>query len=504
MGDQIFHVLLFSFPGQGHVNPLLRLAKYLASKGLLVTFSTTLDLSERMQKATGKATVGDPTPIGKGYLRFEFFSDGWDLNDPKRLDFDAYMKQLKIAGPAAVAGVISRQAEEGRPVSYVINNPFLPWVLDISNDMGINCAMLWVQSCAVFAAYWHYFNQTVRYPSSEEPDITVRLPGMPELGPDDVPSFLLPTNPYPTLTDLITEQFGNMSKASWVLVDSFDALESTVLESISSFSPAKLTPVGPLFKSIESIDGIGSDVRGDLWKADDCLEWLDTQPDSSVVYISFGSVVVWGKDQMEEIALGIRNSGRSFLWVVKPAINSTETGLPEGFVEETAERGKVVGWCPQEKVLSHPSVACFFTHCGWNSSMESLSSGIPVIGFPQFGDQVTNAKFLSEVHGVGVRLRKDSGPLVSKEEVVRCINEVTCGTNAVEMKKNALKWKDAAREAVGEGGSSDRNIEAFVDDIKRRASNLAGKHGGEGSHMKASCNEIILDEVKEPTLKAVE
>ncbi|XXG57021.1 hypothetical protein AAC387_Pa03g4289 [Persea americana] len=132
----------------------------------------------------------------------------------------------------------------------------------------------------------------------------------------------------------------------------------------------------------------------------------------------------------------------------------------------------VVPWCPQEEVLLHPSVACFFTHCGWNSSMESLCSGVPIVGFPRRGDQVTNAKFLADVFGVGVRVKADRGSLASREEVEKCISEVVVGPRAEEMKKMAMKWKEAAAEAVSVGGSSDRNIQAVVDDIKQKAANL--------------------------------
>ncbi|KAJ8638411.1 hypothetical protein MRB53_012678 [Persea americana] len=141
-----------------------------------------------------------------------------------------------------------------------------------------------------------------------------------------------------------------------------------------------------------------------MWRAFECLEWLDSHPASSVVYLSFGSVVVLESDQMGEIAWGIQNSGRSFMWVGKSGDNEIEMRrLPKGFLEKTTWRGMVVKWCPQERVLSHPSVACFLTHCGWNSSRESLCCGVPVISFPQWGDQVTNAKFLEEVRGVGFR-----------------------------------------------------------------------------------------------------
>ncbi|KAF6174276.1 hypothetical protein GIB67_019652 [Kingdonia uniflora] len=214
-----------------------------------------------------------------------------------------------------------------------------------------------------------------------------------------------------------------------------------------------------------------------VWRKDS-LEWLGTQPIGSVVYVSFGSIVALDEKQMEEIAWGLLNSGSRFLWVIKPSpmakdndkdnsVNGGSSVIPEKFLKEAEGEGKVVPWCPQDRVLAHPSVACFVTHCGWNSSWETLSSKVPVVVFPQWGDQVTDAKFLDEVYGMGVRLGRGelNTESLSKEDVERCVFEVTQGLKSKEMKKNAMKLKKSAEEAVAEGGSSQRNLQAFINDI---------------------------------------
>ncbi|XP_068654669.1 gallate 1-beta-glucosyltransferase 84A24-like [Aristolochia californica] len=454
------HVLFVSFPGQGHINPSLRLAKQIASKGVLVTFSTNEATGEMMQKATSN-TPGTPTPVGSGYLRFEFFCDGWDIANT---DLDAFMVNLKTVGPPAVKELIRRQADEGRPVSCVVNNPFVPWVLDVAEELNIQSAVLWVQSCAVFSIYYHFCHFPAMFPASDESwtGFSLKLPNMPLLQSLDLPSFMLPTTTYRCLTQVICEQIENISKASWILVDSFEELEKPILESIAEISPPlKLLPVGPLFKSPSNTPTL----RGDMWKAADCINWLDSQPLASVLYASFGSVVTLGREQMEEVARGIRDCGRPFLWVVR---DGARKDLPERFEEETAGKGMVVPWSPQEAVLSHPSVACFMTHCGWNSTMESLSSGVPVIAVPQWGDQTTDAKFLVDVYGVGVQLGKgEGGPLITKEEVILAVEEVVSGPRSGDLRAMALKWKDKAAAAVAEGGTSANNIQTFLDDIKR-------------------------------------
>nr|AUI41123.1 uridine 5'-diphospho-glucosyltransferase 9 [Rhodiola rosea] len=474
MGSEpLVHVFLVSFPGQGHVNPLLRLGKRLASKGLLVTFTTPESIGHQMRKAN-KIVDGQPNPVGDGFLRFEFFEDGWDEHEVKRQDLDLYLPQLELVGKVVIPQMIKRNAEAGRPVSCLINNPFIPWVSDVAESLGLPSAMLWVQSAACFSAYYHYSKNLVPFPSETDPEIDVQLPNMPLLKYDEVPSFLHPTTPYPFLRRAIMGQYNNLEKPFCVLMDTFDELEHDVIEFMSKFVPIR--PVGPLFKNPKA----PAAVRGDFMQADDCIGWLDAKPPGSVVYISFGSVVYLQQEQVDEIAQGLLSSKVGFLWVMKPP--HPDAGLellklPEGFLEEAGDRGKVVQWSPQEQVLAHPSVAAFVTHCGWNSTMEALTSGMPVIAFPQWGDQVTDAKYLVDEFKVGVRMCRGEAEnrVVSREEVRKCLEEATVGEKAAEMKANAAKWKKAATEAFTEGGSSDRNLQAFVDDVRRKSLEIGKK-----------------------------
>ncbi|KAK9165840.1 hypothetical protein Scep_001031 [Stephania cephalantha] len=231
---------------------------------------------------------------------------------------------------------------------------------------------------------------------------------------------------------------------------------------MAQISPIR--PIGPLVPPVLLGDSNSSDVGIDMWKPDDtCIEWLDERPDSSVVYVSFGSIAVLSKTQMGSLAEGLRNSGYAFLWVVK------EGELPDMFIEEVEGRGLVVKWSPQIKVLMHPSVGCFLTHCGWNSTLETVSCGVPVITFPQWSDQPTNAKLITDVFGVGLTLRMDGDGgeerIVRSEEVVRCIGEVMGGPKCGELKRRAMELREAARRAVMESGSSDRNIDDFIKEI---------------------------------------
>ncbi|KAF3329406.1 cinnamate beta-D-glucosyltransferase-like protein [Carex littledalei] len=350
---------------------------------------------------------------------------------------------METVGPAAFADLITKQSMAGQPVTYVVNNPLLPWVADVATDMGIPCAVLWVQSCAVFSTYYHYHHGLVEFPTETNPNISVCLPGIPTMTPEEIPSFLQPSansKPFKSLSKAILEQFRNMDKVSRVFVNSFTELEPEAIDAIAKY--VQLIPVGPL---VEPEANSGSTIRGDLIKATDgCLEWLDTQAPQSVIYISLGSLCAFTKEEMTEIAYELTTNGRPFLWVVRP--DSREL-LPQGFLEEVKGRGMVVGWSPQDSVLNHNSTGCFLTHCGWNSMLWLLFDTLRL-----------------ELN-VGVRLK---GP-VQRNALHAAIEGVMGGQDAEAIKEHAAKWKEAGKTALSKGGSSDRNIQAFVDEVMKRA-----------------------------------
>ncbi|MBA0614133.1 hypothetical protein Godav_014463 [Gossypium davidsonii] len=343
------------------------------------------------------------------------------------------MHQLELAGKPVISAMIKRYAEQNRPVSCLINNPYIPWASDVAESLGIPSAMLWVQSCACFAAYYHYNHGLVPFPTETDPEIDVQLPSMPLLKHDEVPSYLRPSTPFAFLRTAILGQFKKLDKPFCVLIDTFQELEPEIVEYMSKFC---------LIKTV-------------------------------VIYISFGTVVYLKQEQVDEIAKALLATGISFLWVMKPP--AKEFGLPfhtlpEGFLEKVGDNGKILLWSPQVKVLTHPSISCFMSHCGWNSVLETLSCGVPIIAFPQWGDQVTNAVYLVDVFKTGLRMGRGKGKkgITPKEEVAKCFVEATLGLKAKDLKSNALKWKLAAEEAIADGGSSDRNMQTFIDEVKNR------------------------------------
>ncbi|GAB2282658.1 hypothetical protein Dimus_017195 [Dionaea muscipula] len=482
--NQQLHVLMVSLPYQGHINPMLRFGKILTSKGLQVTLATTEISRSRLAHPDH-----DPKPkvIMHGSVEFEFFGDGLSPEMDRDKNLGVLLEEyLPTEGARNLSHLISElrsnkdQKKKKKTFSCIIANCFVPWVADVAAEHDIPCAMLWVQACALYAIYYRYHKQVTQFPPLDNPSNVVQLPALPLLQVQDLPSFLLPSGPR-HFYNVISSCIKSLDKIQWLFGSSFLKLEQGTVESMANLKP--IHPIGPLVPPLllgkagpepdddqDNITGTSTTTIGSLWETEDsCIEWLDTQPPSSVLYISFGSISVLTQPETEAVAMALETTMIPFLWVMKKGEEGWERKegqLPKGFRERTKERGRFVSWCNQDQVLMHAAVACFFTHCGWNSTIEAVAAGVPVIAYPDWTDQPTNAKLLVDLFGIGVRVRRtEPEGRLTKDEVERCILEVLHGPKGFEMKQKALEWKEAARKAVDVGGSSHTVIESFIQQI---------------------------------------
>ncbi|KAL6135059.1 hypothetical protein ACLB2K_067287 [Fragaria x ananassa] len=185
----------------------------------------------------------------------------------------------------------------------------------------------------------------------------------------------------------------------------------------------------------------------------------------SVVYVNFGSVVVMTLQQLMEFAWGLANSKLPFLWVIRPDLIAGESAiLPPEFVAETKERGLIASWCPQEQVLNHPSVGGLLTHSGWNSTMESISAGVPMLCWPLFGDQRINCLYTCYEWGIGMEISND----VKRDEVKKLVEELMKGEKGKELKNKVGICKKLAEEASSPLGSSHITLDNLVNQVLLR------------------------------------
>ena len=243
--------------------------------------------------------------------------------------------------------------------------------------------------------------------------------------------------------------------ADWVLCNS-----SLNLEPEGFTLVPKVLPIGPLSAS----NRLGN-MSGNFWPEDTtCLQWLDQQSPGSVIYVAFGSFTVFNQIQFQELALGLELSNRPFLWVVRPDITEGKHGFyPEGFQKRVASQGKMVGWAPQVAVLSHPSIACFLSHCGWNSTIEGVSNGIPFLCWPYNADQFLNESYIYDIWKIGLKFERDERGIITKEEIKTKIEKLLGDKN---FKTRAVQLKEMVANSVNEGGSSDRIFKNFIEWMK--------------------------------------
>ncbi|WCJ21864.1 UDP-Glycosyltransferase superfamily protein [Euphorbia peplus] len=429
-------IIAIPLPFQGHFSPMIQLSKRLASKGCKITL---LVISETEMTKSPNSSID---------INVEFISE--------KIEYDNYYQKfveiVSIKLPETVAKL-------GYRVSCVVYDSLLPGVLDIAKSLGLAGAPLFTMSCAVSKTFEAGYTGKLNVPIEHTP---VLVDGLPPLDLYDLPSFFYDLVNYPTSLTTLNNQFMNISDADWVFFNTFNTLENQVLKLMET--QFKVTTVGPTIPSVYLDKRIenNKDYGLSLFKPEleTCNKWLDSKRTCSVVYVSYGSAIAMSEIQMEEIASALKNSNYYFLWVVRESEIKT---LPRNFIEDTSERGLVVNWCHQLDVLSHNSIGCFMSHCGWNSTMEALSLGVPMVCTPIWADQPTNAKFVEDVWKVGVRVKIDHEEnMVKKEEIERCLKEVMEGEKGEEIRKNSEKWKKLAKEAIDEGGSSDKNIQDFV------------------------------------------
>ncbi|KAI6694765.1 hypothetical protein NL676_022475 [Syzygium grande] len=384
------HFLLVTFPGQGHINPSLQFAKRLVRVGAQVTFATAVHARHRMAD----------------------FSDGYDDGFNEGDDLDVYMDKLKRRGPETLSELIASNHENGRQFLGVFYTILLPWAADVARSHGIPSTLVWIQPAAVLDLYYYYFHgygDLIRS-TGDNPSVPIQLPGLPPLLACDV--LLEEANPR-------------------VLANTFDALEPDAIPAIDKF---EVIGIGPLIPSafLDGQDPADTSFGGDLFRSSSgYIEWLDTKPKASVIYVSFGSIAVLSKPQKEEMARALVEAGRPFLWVIRESGKEEREKDILSFKDELENLGMIVPWCSQV----------------------------------EWSDQQTNAKLIADVWRTGVKVTPNEQGVVGSGEIRRCLELVVGdGKEGEEMRRNAQKFRDLAREAVRDGGSSDKNLRAFVDE----------------------------------------
>lgn len=256
------------------------------------------------------------------------------------------------------------------------------------------------------------------------------------------------------------------------LKESKEGAHAIVVNSIEELEgPALKVNIGiPIYATGPLIELLEKDTSTSLWKEDkECMLWLNEQPCLSVLYISFGSIATLSKAQFDEIVAGLISSQQRFLWVFRPSLvkDASYSTFPVDLLSKSHGKGFSVEWAPQISVLSHPSVGGFLTHCGWNSTIEAISLGVPMLCFPYFADQFIDAKFITQEWkvGLGFKICKESG-IVERDEVERVIKTLMVEKEGELLRRNANYFKEVSHQNLLLGGTSSKNIQALVHSLR--------------------------------------
>ncbi|EAZ00187.1 hypothetical protein OsI_22191 [Oryza sativa Indica Group] len=469
------HAMLFPFPCSGHINPTLKLAELLHSRGVHVTFVNTEHNHERLLRRRG----GGGALRGREGFRFEAVPDG--LRDDERAAPDSTVRlylSLRRSCGAPLVEVARRVASGGGvpPVTCVVLSGLVSFALDVAEELGVPAFVLWGTSACGFACTLRLrqLRQRGYTPLKDESYLTNGyldtpidwIAGVPTVRLGDVSSFVRTLDPTSFALRVEEDEANSCARAQGLILNTFDDLESDVLDALRDEFPRVYT-VGPL--AADRANGGLS-----LWEEDAaCMAWLDAQPAGSVLYVSFGSLTVMSPEELAELAWGLADTRRPFLWVIRPGLiagagagdhDVVTNALPDGFVAETKGRCFIAEWCAQEEVLRHRAVGGFLTHSGWNSTTESICAGVPMICWPGFADQYINSRYVRDEWGIGLRLDEE----LRREQVAAHVEKLMGGggDRGKEMRRNAARWKAAAEAATAKGGSSYGGLDKLVEQLR--------------------------------------
>ncbi|XP_011651974.1 UDP-glycosyltransferase 73C3 [Cucumis sativus] len=472
------HFLLFPFLAQGHIIPTLDLAKLLARRGAIVTILTTPHNATRNHSVLARAidsglqihVVQIPFPCNKAGL-----PEGCENMDllPSFRSVPTFFRSTFLLYDSS--DELLQQLCP--PPTAIISDICLPWTLTLAQKYNIPRLVFYNLSCLYFLCLKDLEMKGPLIQSISDSDTVTLVDGF---------KFRKAQLPKSVNEDMIAfiEEINKADRMSHgVIFNSFEELEPKNLAEYKKIGelPDRVWCVGPVWLCND--DKLDRAYRGDRASIDEneCSKWLDEQGPCSVVYVALGSLCNLVTGQLIELGLGLEASNKPFIWVIRKG-NLTEELLK--WVEEYDFEGKIKGrgvlirgWAPQVLILSHPSIGCFLTHCGWNSSMEGITVGVPMITWPLFADQVFNQTLIVEILRIGVSLgveegvpwgeEEEKGIVVRKEKVKEAIEMVMEGENREELKKRCRELGEKAKMAVEEGGSSHRNLTLLIQDAQK-------------------------------------
>lgn len=465
------HVAILVSPGMGHLIPLLELAKRLVSPhGFFVVFFVQTTYSSVAQSQLLISLSDSP---GLNIIQLPP-ADVSDL--PSHADADTCIGLVMRRSMPALETALSDHVPAGALTAFIVDI-FCTDAFDIAHQLGLP-KYLFCTSSAAILAYFLYLPTLDEQTEGEFYDLgeAIMVPGCTPIQIKDLND---------AVKDRKSEGYrwflGHVCRykeVDGILVNTWEELDWKSLTALREEDAFKQMPTPPVYPIGPLIKKVQTSVRGV-----ECLQWLDKQPPESVLFVSFGSGGSLSSAQVEELAWGLEQSQQRFLWVVRqpndftPSASFFTSGgnegdgnlseyLPVGFLDRTRYVGLVVPcWAPQLEILAHSSTGGFLTHCGWNSALESIVHGVPMIAWPLYAEQRINASMLADL-GLAVRPVQAEGGFVGRKEIEGVVRQVMESADGKALKAKTMELRESAIRASNAGGSGHNLLCQVANDWK--------------------------------------
>ncbi|KAM3282865.1 beta-D-glucosyl crocetin beta-1,6-glucosyltransferase [Capsicum chacoense] len=421
-------VLIFPFLAHGHITPFLNVAKKLADRGFLIYLcSTPVSLKSIINKIPEK--YSESINLVELHLpELPELPPHYHTTNGLPLHLNHILhKALKMSKPN-----FAKILQNLKP-DLVIYDILQQWTEDVANEQNIPAVKFLTFGAAVIS----YFSHLIRKSGVEFPFPAIYLRKIEQVKMSEMMAKSA-KDKQPDDVDPFAD-----GKAQTMLINTTRTIEAKYIDILSELNSWKVFPVGPPVQ-----DPITSDVD-----EVELIDWLGTKDENSTVFISFGSEYFLSKEDMEEIAFGLELSNVNFIWVArfpKGEEKNLEDTLPKGFLERIGDRGRVLDkFAPQSRILNHASTGGFISHCGWNSVMESIDFGVPIIAMPIHLDQPMNARLVVEL-GVAVEIVRDDDGKIHRGEIAGTLKDVITGKMGENLRAKARDISKNLKSVKGE------------------------------------------------------
>ncbi|XP_008794291.2 anthocyanidin 3-O-glucosyltransferase 4-like [Phoenix dactylifera] len=470
------------------MNPMIDIACLLAEHHVTVTVLTTPANASRIRSTIDRIS-NSALPIQFIPLHFP----GTEVGLPEGCEnMDSITSTTMITTFLSASKLMRKQMvhhlHKLKPApSCIITGMGFAWTYKIAREFGVPCFLFHGFSCfSLFCLHnLHLYKSHQTASSPTEPFLLPGLPHRFEITRSQLPLYfqLLPQH-----QETCDEQREGELAVDGEVVNSFGELEQGYAERLEATTGKKVWTVGPVSLYNKGRSEMAERGKKSLFDVQ-CLNWLDSKKPQSVVYVSFGSMGRFTPEQMMELGSGLLASNRPFIWVIREGERSSEE--VEDWLMEKLEKNAdsrcllIRGWAPQVMILAHPAVGGFVTHCGWNSTLEAVSSGLPMVTWPLFAEQFLNEKLIVDVLGIGVVVGVrtatewgrggEDGVLVGREAVAMAVERLMDGgEEGKERTRKAKELGEKAKKALEKDGSSYSSMTNLIQYVAERSAKRAG------------------------------